>query len=167
MEIGVSQRLKKSASTKESLQDRAAAWLLSSHGITKAVVLIDLTQNTRTPDTVAVTVQVWRQGPPGVLRIDEDHAFTVARDAPRWCSAEDVPADFPAGITLRAEDVGGPREGRMFVMSMLLLRNAVLATWELHLRTVEAGVLRKREMGKRRAELAVEGVGEGEGEGLA
>lgn len=45
MEIGVSQRMKRlpgSKSKRESLQDRAEAWLLATCGITKAVVLIDL-----------------------------------------------------------------------------------------------------------------------------
>lgn len=41
MGIGVSQRLKKSAFKHESLEERATAWLLSSRGITKAVVLIE------------------------------------------------------------------------------------------------------------------------------
>lgn len=145
MEIGVSQRLRKSASKKESLEERASAWLLSSRGITKAVVLIDLAQSTRTPDTVTVTVQVWRQSSPGVLSVDEDHTFAVARDAARWVRQADVPRGFPAGITLYSEDVYmQPVERERFVLPMLVLRNAVLATWELHLRTVDAKAARKR-----------------------
>lgn len=47
MEIGVSQRMKRlpgSKSKRESLQDRAEGWLLATGGITKAVVLINLSR---------------------------------------------------------------------------------------------------------------------------
>lgn len=44
METGVSQRLQKSVKVgkRESLPDRAEAWLSTSYGITKAVILIDI-----------------------------------------------------------------------------------------------------------------------------
>lgn len=152
MEIGVSQRLKKSASKKESLEERAAAWLLSSRGITKAVVLIDLAHSTRSPDTVTVTVQVWRQSSPGVLSIDEDHTFAVSRDASRRLSQADVPKDFPAGITVYSDDIHtGPAQRKEFLLPMLLLRNAVLATWELHLRTVDGHANGRSMLGRRNA----------------
>lgn len=139
MEIGVSQRLKKSASQKQSMEERAAAWLLSLRGITNVVVLIDLAQSTRSPDTVTVTVQVWRQSSRGVPSVGENHTFAVARDASRWLSEADVPKNFPGGINFYSEDIYTEAAQRKeFLLPMLLLRGAVWATGELHLRTVES-----------------------------
>lgn len=131
---------KKSTPKQESLEEHPAAWLLLSRGITKAVVvLINLTQNTRTPAMASVTVQARRRTSPGVLSVDEEHTPAVSRDPPSWFSQEDVPLDCPARITLYSDDIYiGPAQRKRFALPMQLLRNAVLATWELHLHPVEA-----------------------------
>lgn len=61
MEIGVSQQMKRlpgSKSKRESLQDRAEGWLLATGGITKAVVLINISRlkNPSTNPDVSLSV---------------------------------------------------------------------------------------------------------------
>lgn len=155
MEIGVSQQLTrspKSKSPKETLQERAEGWLLSTMGITKAVLLIDLSKMQPVSDQstvpgaghsagcINVTVQVWRINPDTALpRIDETHSFVVCADSEAWDDAE-VPENFPKGITFRAEDIYGAaaEEGKTFVLPLSWLRTAIVNTWALHVDDVEA-----------------------------
>lgn len=170
MEIGVSQRMTRPPgckSKRESLHDRAEAWLLATSGITKAVILIDLS-STKPPEddtdadaddlfhsvipTIKVTVQIWRLDPTSSKpSITESHQFDVSSDSQYWEDNE-VPAEFPAGITFRPEDLyeAPPDGAREFVLPMVWLREYVIGFWALH---VEAA----RNARKGRKRRAVEG----------
>lgn len=79
MEIGVSQRMKRlpgSNSKRETLQDRAEAWLLATGGITKAVVLIDLSRITNRNTNPAASSSIASEEDTGVdTPVDPDDLF--------------------------------------------------------------------------------------------
>lgn len=171
MEVGLSQHLTRSAkskSPKETLQERAEGWLLATMGITKAVVLIDLSKVKATADpfsvpelahdaeqlddllsprtsSINVTVQVWRLNPDTSQPvIDETHSFVVCEHSETWDDSE-VPADFPKGITFRASDIYDRTSSETtFLLPLSWLRTAIIETWALHLDDADA----EKEMNK-------------------
>lgn len=152
MEIGVSQPLRKSKCPnpkKESLQDRAEAWLLASNGVTKVVILVDLSKATdeRVPDAgeidpeeevgdelssaenqgLSVTVQVWRliSGLPGLA---ENHRFVLHRDSEQLEDDE-----FTENITiLRSDLYDDATEPEKFDIPLNWLRVRIIDLWGSH-----------------------------------
>lgn len=163
LETGFSQKLLASSTRsgtaaprkKESLRERAEAWLSASYGVTKAVVLVDVKECMTGPDDddaededqeaedppltpgIRVVVELWRNVADDQAAIApravEHHEFTVSHDSEPW-DADEVPAGFPTGITFYPTDVYEvpTPHARSFLLPLFMLRNATLDTLEIH-----------------------------------
>lgn len=128
-------RLPGPKSKRESLQNRAEGWLLATGGITKAVVLINISrpknpstdpdvplsvvgENDVDADTdaptdhedlfqsaIKVKVQIWRLDPTSGKPSISENHAFTVSSDSQYWEDGDVPPDFPVGITFLHSDI--------------------------------------------------------------